>query len=472
MSRPARVVVVGGGITGLSLAFTLTEDASRAGAPLSLTVLEAAPRLGGHAQTKRADGFLIESGPNGFLSRGSHTVALVDELGLTPRLVEARPESKRRFILRGGRLCRVPDGPATLLTSPALSWRGKLRLLCEPFASGPPAGVEEAVYEFARRRIGSEAAEMLVDAAVSGISGGDSRQLSVTAQFPKMVEMERDHGSLVRALFARRRAPVKPSTLLSFDEGMGTLTGALVRRLGSAVHAGTAAGSIERAGDTWLVRTAGGATVDADHVVLAVAARAAAPLVRGFDPALSASLGDVRYAGIAVVALGYDLADVPRSLDGYGYLVTRAEQMATLGVVWESSLFPGRAPDGAALLRVMLGGSRRPAIVRGPDDEKAGTAREELARVMGIRAEPRHVSVQSWPDAIAQYTVGHHARRAAMLNRLRLHAGLTVCGTSYDGVAFNDAVASGRLMARQVARRFWGDGSPSADEPAAAMAGA
>ncbi|MCC7176930.1 MAG: protoporphyrinogen oxidase [Acidobacteria bacterium] len=454
---PPRIVVVGAGVTGLSLAYTLQEDARRAGAPLSLTVLEAAPRIGGHAHSTRVDGFLVEAGPNGFLNREPQVMALIESLGLGPRLVEARPEAKRRFILRGGKLCQVPDGPATLITTPALSWRAKLRLMYEPFAPGPPAGVEETIHEFATRRIGAEAAEMLVDAAVSGISAGDSRRLSVSAQFPMMTEMERDHGSLVKAMFARRSKGQGPSKLLSFDEGMGTLTGELAARLGEAVRVTAPVRSIERAGSGWRLIVNGGDTVEADHVVLTVAARGAAPMLRDLDPVLASSLEGVGYAGIAVVALGYDVSDVPRALDGYGYLVTRPEEMATLGVVWESSLFPGRAPEGKALLRVMLGGSRRPDIVGTSDAGKVDAARQELSRVMGVTAVPRHVSVFTWPGAIAQYTVGHQERRASIMDRLRLHPGLAVCGTSYDGVSFNHAVKSGRLMARQLAQQLWGD---------------
>lgn len=454
---PPRIVVVGAGVTGLSLAYTLQEDARRAGAPLSLTVLEAAPRIGGHAHSTRVDGFLVEAGPNGFLNREPQVMALIESLGLGPRLVEARPEAKRRFILRGGKLCQVPDGPATLITTPALSWRAKLRLMYEPFAPGPPAGVEETIHEFATRRIGAEAAEMLVDAAVSGISAGDSRRLSVSAQFPMMTEMERDHGSLVKAMFARRSKGQGPSKLLSFDEGMGTLTGELAARLGEAVRVTAPVRSIERAGSGWRLIVNGGDTVEADHVVLTVAARGAAPMLRDLDPVLASSLEGVGYAGIAVVALGYDVSDVPRALDGYGYLVTRPEEMATLGVVWESSLFPGRAPEGKALLRVMLGGSRRPDIVGTSEAGKVDVARQELSRVMGVTAVPRHVSVFTWPGAIAQYTVGHQERRASIMDRLRLHPGLAVCGTSYDGVSFNHAVKSGRLMARQLAQQLWGD---------------
>lgn len=470
MTAP-RVVVIGAGVTGLSAAWTLQDDARRAGAPLSLTVLEAAPRTGGHARSTRADGFLIEAGPNGFLNREPQALALIESVGLGSRLVEARPEAKRRFILRGGTLCQVPDGPATLITTPALSWRAKLRLMAEPFAPGPPAGVEETIHEFATRRIGAEAAEMLVDAAVSGISAGDSRRLSVGAQFPLMTEMERDHGSLVRAMIARRGRGQGPSKLLSFDEGMGTLTSAIAARLGGAVRTSSPVTSIERAGAAWRVHVNGGDTIEADHVVLTVAARAAAPMVRALDPVLASALDEVIYAGIAVVALGYDVSDVPRPLDGYGYLVTRPEALATLGVVWESSLFPGRAPEGSALLRVMLGGSRRPDIVEAPDERKVDVACHELSRVMGITRPPRLVQVFTWPGAIAQYTLGHEGRRAALLDRLGRHPGLAVCGTSYDGVSFNHAVKSGRLAAHRLAEQLWGDGRPRVAARAAAMAG-
>lgn len=471
MNAP-RIAVIGGGITGLSLAFTLQDEARRRGAALSLTVLDAAPRPGGHAQTAREDGFLVEAGPNGFLNREPHTLALVEALGLTSRLVEARPESKRRFILRGGRLCQVPDGPVTLLTSPALSLRGKLRLLYEPFAPGAPAGVEETVHEFATRRLGDEAADMLVDAAVSGISAGDSRQLSVSAQFPIMTEMERDHGSLIRAMLARRGRSAGPSRLVSFDHGMGLLTAALAGRLGESLRSSAPVRSLERVGAAWRLAVGGGQTVDADHVVLAVSARAAAPLVQSLDGALGTELQGFSYAGIAVVALGYAVSDVTRALDGYGYLVTRQEPLATLGVVWESSLFPGRAPTGACLLRVMLGGSRHPGIVEESDAHKANVARQELAHVMGISAPPRHLSVFTWPGAITQYTVGHTGRCASVRERLRRHPGLSICGTSYDGVSFNHAVKSGRLAARQLAEQVWGKRSQVATEAAGAMAGA
>ena len=463
--KAPRVVVVGAGVSGLSCAATLLDEARRAGAPLSLTVLEASTMPGGHAQTVHDDGFVVEAGPNGFLDREPQTMALVAELGLQSRLVEARPESARRFIVRRRRLCRVPDGPLSLLATPALSTAAKLRLAAEPFVAARRTGDDETVQAFASRRIGAEAAEMLVDAAVSGISAGDSRRLSLRAQFPMMHEMEREHGSLVRAMFARRRSGRTPARLRSFDGGMGVLTSALATAVAPHLRTGSAVREIGRDARGWRLTLGTGEIVEADHVVLAVAARIAAPLVAPLDAVLGDALGAIDYAGLAVVALGFPAAAMPRPLDGYGYLTTRGEGLATLGVVWESSLFPGRAPDGAVLLRVMLGGSRRPDILALREAHIVDLARQELQAVMGITTAPSHVWAFSWPEAIAQYTVGHLERRAAIAERQRAHRGLTLCGTSYDGVSFNHAVKSGREAATALGARLW-PGRVAASVPA------
>jgi len=275
-----------------------------------------------------------------------------------------------------------------------------------------------------------------------------------------MAEMEREHGSLVRAMFARRGQRTGPSKLLSFDDGLGVLATTLANRLGPALQCRARVQSIDRTGATWRVALEDGAIVLADHVVLAVPARTAAPMLQRLDPALAAGLTAIEYSGLGVVALGYRTADVPRALDGYGYLVTKPEGLATLGVVWESSLFAGRAADGTALLRVFLGGARRPEVVDLSPQDLVERARAELAAVMGIAAEPRHVSVFRWPSAIAQYTVGHDERRAAIRHQVQRHPGLHVCGTSYDGVSFNHAVRSGRIMAHELAEMVWDGARP------------
>lgn len=445
-----RAIVVGAGIAGLVTAHRLREAARREGRPLGVTVLEAEERPGGHARSTHADGFLVEAGPNAFLHRPRepHALELARELGLEPRLVEARALARRRFILIGGRLHRAPDSPLSLLASGALTPAGKLRLLLEPWARPAPRGAEESVYAFARRRIGSEAAERLVDAAVAGISAGDSRKLSVEAAFPLMVEMEREHGSLIRAMAARRREG-RPR-LLSFDGGMEVLVEALRARLGPAVRTGCRARAAVCERGRWRLRCHDGTAVEGDHLILAVPAGRAAEIVALADPELAGALEGFASAGLAVVALAYRESDLGRPLDGYGYLVAASEGLDTLGVTWESSLFDGRAPRRRVLLRVMMGGSRRPGVAALEAAELVERARRELAGPLGIEAEPLRVWVRRWPQAITQYEIGHGARVEAVRRLAARHPGLVLCGTSYDGASFGSAIASGAGAAERV----------------------
>jgi oxygen-dependent protoporphyrinogen oxidase len=459
-----RIVVIGGGIAGLTAAFRLRERAPQG---TEVLLLEGAARAGGHARTVREDGFLVEAGPNGFLNRAiePEPIALIRDLGLGPSLVEARAAARRRFVVHGGRMRRVPDSPPAFFGSDALTPAGKLRILLEPFARRALAGAEESVYEFACRRVGREAAEVLVDTAVSGISAGDSRELSVAAAFPLMTEMEREHGSLIRAMLARRQPPPR---LVSLAGGMGALTDALAARLGSALRTGARVDRLERSDGTWRVALADGGSLAAERVVLAAPATRAAPLLAHAAPELSTALAAFPYAGLAVVALAFRVADLPQALDGYGYLVARSEGLDTLGVVWDSSLFDGRSPEGLVLVRAMLGGARRPEVAALDEDELVRRARREFARVMGGDPAPVRTWVWRWPQAIAQYTRGHLervARARALAARL---PGLELCGTSYDGIAFGPGIISAE---RAVGRVLAGSGAGVATEAAGATNG-
>jgi oxygen-dependent protoporphyrinogen oxidase len=444
--KPARIVVAGGGISGLVAAYTLHSEAEQRRLPIEVTCLEAGAEAGGHARTIAEDGFLIERGPNGFLDRGADTMALIEELRLQPRLVESSASARRRFILTGGALRLVPESPPALIKSDAIGWRGKLRLLGEPWAAAPPEGKDETVFEFAERRLGREAAETFVDTAVAGISGGDSRALSVRSQFPALTDMERDHGSLLKAMLARKKAP--RARLLSFDRGMATLTGELAERLNGVVRTNAAIERIGKSNSRWQVDLADGSTYAADRLVMALPSHAASRVLAGVDRALSAPMAAIPYANLMMVALAYRAVDLARPLDGYGYLVTRNQGLSTLGVLWESSIFPQRAPSGSVLLRVMLGGARRPDVDSLDDQSLTQLAAGEAARVLGISGPPQRHWVCRWPSAIAQYTVGHDARRSEINRLAAAHRGLHICGTAYDGVSFNDAVAAARRTAR------------------------
>jgi len=448
--KPLRVVVIGAGIAGLACAHRLRREARSRGRTLELLVLEARERAGGHVHTVRERGFLVEGGPNAFLDRTPETRALVGELGLEGQLVEARPAAARRFVLRRGRLRRVPSGPVDFLRGDALSLRGKARMLFEPWARRAPAGREETVDEFARRRIGAEGAAVLVDAAVAGVSAGDPRVLSLPAAFPLMDRMEKDHGSLVRALIARRRTGAKPARLLSFQGGMDTVIDALASALGPALRTACAVRAVEASAGGWRVRDANGASFEVDHVVCALPGSGTSNLLASLDPAAARDLGDTPFASVAVVGLGIAASAIPRALEGYGYLVPRGEGMTTLGVVHDSALFSGRAPYGAALLRVILGGPRDPAIAAYPDEALVALARRELTAVVGDLGEPLGAWVFRRPQAIAQYVRGHRERTARARTHLGRLAGLHLCGTSYDGVSFGSAIASGFATADRV----------------------
>lgn len=456
MTTP-RVIVAGGGITGLACAFTLEAEAARLGRTLDVLVIDASHEAGGHARTAADTGWLVETGPNGFLDTEPETMALIEELGLTPHLVMANPEARRRFVLRGGALVQVPDSPPALLTSSIISWPAKLRLMREPWAPAAPLHADETVFEFIERRLGREVAEVLVDTAVAGISAGDSRLLSMRSHFPTLVEWERDHGGLLRALLARRKTAPKRPRLLSFAGGLGTLPRTLAGRLAPRVMTGRAITKVSRHAQTWQVQLAGGLSMMADHVVFTTPAAQTSAILRELDGELATKLAAIPYAGLAVVALGYAAASLRRGLDGYGYLVARGEQLATLGVLWESSIFPGRAPDGAVLLRVFVGGARRPEVAGLDESTLTTLARTELVVGLGIADRPIRQHVFRWPNAIAQYTVGHAERVCAIRERLANHPGLDLCGTACDGVSFNHAIAAARHTARSVATRLLGD---------------
>ncbi|MDQ1348677.1 MAG: protoporphyrinogen/coproporphyrinogen oxidase [Acidobacteriota bacterium] len=479
-----RIVVVGGGIAGLATAYELRERAARVPGGLDVRLVEAAPRLGGNLRTERDGGYRVEWGPNGFLDNVPETLDLVRRLGLEAELCPSDAAAARRFFFRNGRLHLLPSGPGSFLTCPVLSLPGRLRVLGEPFAAKHPGG-DETVYEFARRRIGPEAAHVLVGAMVSGVFAGDARQLSLASCFPKMAEMEAEHGGLVSAMLAKQRArgaarrrlaelrargedapemerpggPVGPAgRLTSFRGGIQTFTDALGAALGPAVESGRALERLERidapeviAGSTrlWRLALAGGELLEADEVVLAVPAAQAAPLLAPLDAALGATLGAIPSASLAVLALAYDekvfharaLTQSTGAPNGFGFLVPRDPSGAgprILGALWDSSVFPGeRAPLGKVLLRVMIGGALDPEAVALPEDELLAVARTDLATTMGLETAPEHHWLFRHRVGISQYTVGHGARLATIAVRLATLPGLHIAGQSYFGVSMN-----------------------------------
>ena len=447
-----RVIVVGGGIAGLAVAWAL-----RWREPGTLlTVLERSPRTGGNIRTEHVDGYTCEAGPDGFLDNAPATLHLVRQLGLEKRLLASRDAARKRYIFRRGRLHQVPlSGPA-MLTSSLLSPLGKTRLLCEPFSRRRPEA-DESIHDFASRHIGGEAASVLVDAMVSGIFAGDTHALSLRACFPKMWDLETQHGSLVRAMIATRRqrkatdTPGSPAgTLTSFVDGMSELAEALTDTLADVVRTKTRAMTVRRGPGTaeWNVLTTAG-PMHADAVVLAGPAAESSELLRTFDPRLACELNDIPTAPVAVLALGYDEAAIG-PLDGFGFLVPRSEGMRTLGALWETSIYPNRAPEEKALLRVILGGAKDPSAVTLNDDELLATVLKDLETTMGLTASPAFVKITRHMRGIPQYERGHLARLERIDAHVAAYPGLHLAGNSYRGVSMNSCIAEADRMADTV----------------------
>ena len=444
-----RIVVVGGGIAGLSTAWAVRwRDPSA-----HLLVLERGARTGGNIRTEYVDGYTCEGGPDGFLDNAPDTLRLVRQIGLERRLLPSQDAARKRYIFRKGRLHQVPLSPHDMITSRLLSAVGKLRLLCEPF-SRRPSDSDESIHDFAARHIGEEAASVLVESMVSGIFAGDAHALSLRACFPKMWEMESRYGSLVRAMIATRRqrkatdTPGGPAgTLTSFVTGMTELVDALTAALAESVRTGTRVLNVRRDPETdgWSVLTTAG-HLEADVVILAGPAAESSEFLRTFDPRLARELDDIPTAPVAVLALGYDAASVG-PLDGFGFLVPRCEGIRTLGALWETSIYPNRAPEGKALLRVILGGARDREAVTLSDEELLQIVRQDLETTMGLTAVPAFVKITRHPRGIPQYERGHLARLARIDALAAMHRGLFLAGNSYRGVSMNSCIAEADRIA-------------------------
>jgi oxygen-dependent protoporphyrinogen oxidase len=452
-----RVLVVGGGISGLTAAYL----ASRAGH--DVLCVEPGPP-GGLVQTERHDGFLCEVGPQAVLDNAPDTLALLASLGLEARAVRANPAAARRFIYARGRLHPLPASPPALLRSGLLSWPGKLRLLGEPFVRPPPTpDDDETVLAFGARRLGEEAARTLLSTFVIGVFAGAADQLALAAARPRLAAMERRHGSLFRAVMAGRKAARAASgkagrepggktggsrpRALSFPDGMAELPAALARALGSRLLKAQVTGIAPGAAGGWRVRVdaTGSPAHEADAVIVATEAQAAASLLGPLVPE-AARLRDIAAAPVTVCTLGFhDTVQRPLGieLEAYGFLVARGEPQKLLGCQYESTTFPGRAPEGAVLLRCILGGSGPgfdPAVVDRPEAQVVAETLRDLKSITGLAREPDFVRLWRHPAGIPQPRPGHLDLVAAVDAGLRGRPGLHLLGHAVRGVGVNESI--------------------------------
>ncbi len=458
-----KVAVVGGGIGGLTAARALV------GAGFDVQVLEAADHAGGVIGTTRVDGFLREHAASSFLGgppRGA--LALCEQLAVPVDRGSAR--AKKRWIYIDGKPRALPRNPVELVRSDLLTWRGKLALLREPLAPPKPEGVDESMHAFASRRLGAEAARAIIAPFVTGVFAADSHDISLEAGFPRIAELDAAGGivrgaakQMGKALFARvtgKPIAKTPRGMWAPTGGLGSLVDALATSLGSRVRTGVRVTSLAPTDKGVIVNLEGRSESGPLHsrgerfdaVVLAVPATAAVTLAQPAMPELATRLRVFHRAPVALVYLGVDARAVPRAQDGFGCLVAQGEDLRVLGVVFESTVWPDRAPAGQVLLRCIFGGGRDPEAASLPDDELIERARHDVGEILDADIEPTHASVVKWQSGIAQYDVGHRDQVRAAVAAGRSQR-IVLAGADYRGAGVNDLCADADVIVAEL--RTW-----------------
>ncbi|MGE0887235.1 MAG: protoporphyrinogen oxidase [Blastocatellales bacterium] len=449
-------IILGAGISGLVVAYRLKQLGQ------NVLVLEHTNRVGGAIQSRDADGFLIEQGPNSL--RGAHELLdLVEELNLIDELVTGDPKAPA-YVYSGEKLHAVPMGPGALFKSKLISGAGKWRLFAEPFIKGRPKNGEESIASFIRRRLGHQVLEKLVAPFLSGVYAGDPERLSVQACFPKLAEFEADAGSIVRGGLKSLRAArqqneqpkrsLRPYRLCSFRNGLNTLPQRLAQELGSALMLEADVRGISKSPEGFELAVEHQAQLKqftCSTLIVATPADAAARLLAAISPSLSSLLSEIPYASLASVPLAYRVEQLGRQADGFGFLAPRSEGLRTLGSIWNSSLFTGRAPEGWVLTTNFIGGATDPEAVTLSDDELISMVHTDLSKALGISGEARRLPITRYERAIPQYEIGHAARVARLEAELQNHPGLRMAGNYLHGVAIGDCIRQAEQLATEIA---------------------
>ena len=484
-SKTLRVAVIGGGITGLAVAQRLVSRSEN----VQVVLLESSRRLGGIIRTEAADGFLMELGPDSFITNKPAAIQLCEEVGFTDQLIPTDAGFRRSLVLRNGKPMPVPDGfmlmapskPWAILTTPILSLAGRLRLLSEALISRRTTEEDESLASFVRRRFGQQALERLVQPLIGGIYTADPEKLSLKATMPRFSEMEQSHGSVIRATLAQQKIDRKRSSAQqesSSDSsdgdssgsgaryglfataagGLSDMVAAIERTLLKSgrveIQLGVEVASIERptaSNSHWAVQLKDQRSMMFDAVIVTLPTHAAARILKtAISPELHAALQEIEYASSAIVVSGHQLSDFDHPMDAFGLVVPAIERRKILAVSFSSRKFPDRAPAGQILLRTFVGGAMQPALLNNDDDTIAGFVNDELRSIFGMKAEPMFSEVIRYNNAMPQYHVGHLDRVARIESLLKNTPGLHLAGSAYTGVGIPDSIASGWVAADNV----------------------
>jgi oxygen-dependent protoporphyrinogen oxidase len=448
------IAVLGAGITGLTAAYRLTRAGHR------VRVFELSGRVGGAIRTERVGDWLIEAGPNSLLAGEPAATALIKELGLDPELVAVDPAAKNRYIVRGGRPLAAPVSPPALLGSGLFSFGAKLRILNELFFARRVRTADLSLEDFVRTHFGQELVDYGLNPFVAGVYAGNPRKLSARYAFPKLWELEQTHGSIIRGQVAGAKARAaqglpRGTSIVSFRTGLQALPDALAAQLPAGTLATHAQIEAVLPGQPWSVVWRDGASTrneSFDAVIAALPAPALAQLRFGpLGERPLASLEGIEHPPVASYFLGYRREQVAHRLDGFGVLVPEVERRSVLGVLFSSSIFPGRAPAGHVALTVMVGGSRQPELARQEPDKLLATVEHELRELLGVTGAPVFQRHHFWPRAIPQYNLGYEVHLEAIATAERTQRGLFIGGQARDGIGLPACIAAGEKLAARAA---------------------
>lgn len=448
-----RVVIVGGGISGLSLAYFLLEKNK----DLDIVVIESEKKAGGKIWTEKVNGFLCEGGVNGFLDNRPKTLELASKLSLKP--LRSNDSARKRYIFSNGKLNLLPESPVSFLRSNLLSFSGRLRVLAEVFV--PKRMDDETLAQFAIRRLGRDAYEKLIDPIASGIFAGDPEKMSLRSCFPKVYNLEQTYGSLIKGMIRLKRQARKTGqkvgagpggVLTSFYDGMGTMINALTTFLGDRLKYDNRVVSIDKVNNLYNIYLKDGSFIESDVVVIASPAYEAGKILGSLNKEISLLLGDIFYPSITVVCFGYKKERIKYPLNGFGFLIPYKEKRKILGTLWDSSIFPNRAPDDMVLMRSMIGGARNSGLALMEEDKIVDIVINELRDIMDINVTPDFVKIYRHEKGIPQYHVGHERRLSRIEELLSKLKGLYLTGNAYRGIGVNDCIENSFKLAERIAK--------------------
>jgi oxygen-dependent protoporphyrinogen oxidase len=443
-NKKLAIGILGGGISGLSTAYALSKNG------ISSTVYEKAGNIGGAIHSVRHGDWLVEEGPNTILVKSPELWNLFEELNLDNHIIEANEQAKKRYIVKNANPIVLPFSIGNFFITPLLSVSAKLKLLKEPFVA-PSKKHDESVASFIRRRLGRQLLDYGVNPFVSGIFAGDPKQLSMKHTFPKLWEMEQQHGSITKGMFKRDRSnSSKKRALVSFEQGNQMLPQAFADSLPNSIQTSTEITSVKNVGNQWQISgIANGSAFEMSHdCIISTLPTYSLPDI--FKPILFDELSTLPYTPLSVLALGFEDDQIRHPLDGFGMLIPEVENYKTLGVLFSSTLFPGRAPDGHQLLTCFIGGARNPQTASKSKDELQSIVLTELNKLLGIKGEPAFVHLKFWNKAIPQYEVGY-GHYLSLMNKIeKQYPGLYLDGNYRHGVSVPDCISSGIETAQKV----------------------